>query len=187
MYSFIILSFLVTPIANLNIFISVTFISSTCLFVTAIISSPSNIAGLTTKLYTFSFTLAGNLLSQITSNTFLYLFHPACTLFFISFSQLPLSRTVDPKYINYFTLGTFVSSIFTVLLSFPPSMHRYSVFDLLTFIPFLSNAYLQDSSLHSTPLVSSQITIPSANSIVTMVLSLLHPLAYPLSLKQERT
>ena len=46
-------------------------------------------------------------------------------------------------------------------------MQRYSVFDLLTFIPLLSNAYLQDSNLRSTSfLVSSQITISSANSIV---------------------
>ena len=46
-------------------------------------------------------------------------------------------------------------------------MHRYSVFDLLTFIPLFSNAYLQHSILCSTSfLVSSQITISSANSIV---------------------
>ena len=40
-----------------------------------------------TELYTFLFTLAGNLLSQITPNTLLHLFHPACTLFFTSLSQ----------------------------------------------------------------------------------------------------
>ena len=46
-------------------------------------------------------------------------------------------------------------------------MQRYSVFDLLTFIPLLSNAYFQDSNLRSTSsLVSSQIAISSANSIV---------------------
>ena len=167
MYSFLILSFLVTPIANLNIFISTTSISSTCFFVTATVSSPYTIAGLNIELYTFPFTLAGNLLSQITPDTFLHPFHSACTLFFTSLSQLPLSYTVDPKYINSFTLGTFVSSIFTVSSSFLPFMHRYSVFDLVTFIPLLSNAYLQHSSLCSTfSLVSSQITITSANSIV---------------------
>ena len=53
MYSFLILSFLVTPIANLNIFISVTPISSTCFFVTATVSSPCTIDGLTTELHTF--------------------------------------------------------------------------------------------------------------------------------------
>ena len=167
MYSFLILSFLVTPIANLNIFVSATSISSTCFFVTATVSSPYTIAGLTTELYTFSFSLAGNLLSQITSDILLHPFHPACTLFFTSLSQPPLSCTVDPKYLNFFTLGTFVSFIFTVLSLFPPFMHRYSFFDLLTFIPFLSNAYLQNSNPHSTFfVVSSQITISSANSIV---------------------
>ena len=38
-YSFLILSFLVTPIVNLNIFIFATSISSTCFFVIATISS----------------------------------------------------------------------------------------------------------------------------------------------------
>ena len=166
MCSFLILSFLVTPIANLSIFISANSISSTCFFVTATVSSPYTIAGLTTELYTFPFTLAGNLLSQITPDTLLHPFHPACTLYFTSLSQPPLSCTVDHKYLNSFTLGTFVSSIFTVSSSFPPFMQRYSVFDLFTFIPLLSNAYFQDSNLCSTSsLVSSQITISSANSI----------------------
>ena len=151
MCSFLILSFLITPIANLTIFISATSISSTCFFVTATVSSPCTIVGLATELYTFPFTLAGNLLSHITPDTLFYPFHPACTLFFTSLSQPPLSCTVrrrrhhrctvDPKYLNSFTLGTFVSFIFTVSSSFPPFMHRYSVFDLLTFIPLLSNAY----------------------------------------------
>ena len=167
MCSFLILSFLVTPIANLNIFISATSISSTCFFVTTTVSSPYAIAGLTTELYTFPFTLAGNLLSQITPDTFLHPFHPACTLFFTSLSQPSLFYTIDPKYLNSFTLGTFVSFIFNVSSSFPPFIQRYSVFDLLTFNPLLSNAYFQDSNLRSiTSLVSSQITISSTNSIV---------------------
>ena len=124
MYSFLILSFLITPIANLNIFISFA-----CFFVTTTVSSPYTIAGLTTELYTFPFTLAGNFLSQITPDTFIHPFHPACTLFFTSLSQLSLSCIVDTKYLNFFTLGTFIFSIFTVSLSFPPFMHRYSVFD----------------------------------------------------------
>ena len=40
MYSFLILFFLVTPIANLNIFIFATFISSTCFFVITTVLSP---------------------------------------------------------------------------------------------------------------------------------------------------
>ena len=123
-YSFLILSFLVIPIANLNIFISATSISSTCFFVTTTVPSSYTIAGLTNELYTFLFTLAGNLLSQITPDTFLHPFHPACTLFFTSLSQLSFSCTVDPKYLNSFTLGTFVFSIFTVSSSFSPFMHR---------------------------------------------------------------
>ena len=50
MYSFPILSFLVTPIANHSIFISATSTYSTCFFVTATVSSPYTIAGLTTEL-----------------------------------------------------------------------------------------------------------------------------------------
>ena len=73
--SFLILSFLITLIANLNIFISATSISCTCFFVTATVSSLYTIAGLTTELYTFSFTPAGNPLSQITHNTVLHPFH----------------------------------------------------------------------------------------------------------------
>ena len=96
MYSCLILSFLVTPIPNLNIFISATSISSTCFIVTATVSSPYIIAGLTTVMYTFLFTFAVNLLSQITLGTFLYPFHSACTLLFTSLSQLLLSCTVDP-------------------------------------------------------------------------------------------
>ena len=88
---------------NLNIFISATSISSTCLFVTATVSSPYTIVGLTTELYTFPITLAG----KITPDTFLHPFHPACSLLFTSISQLQLSSTVDPKYLNSFTLGTF--------------------------------------------------------------------------------
>ena len=134
--SLLILSFLITPIANLNIFISATSISSTCFFVTATVSSPYIIADLTTKLYTFPFTLAGKFLSRITPDSFLHPFHLAFTLLFTSLSQLPLSCTVNPKYLNSFTLGAFLSFIFTVSLSFPLFMHRYLVFDLLTFILF---------------------------------------------------
>ena len=105
-YSFLILYFLVTPIANLNIFISATSIFSICFFVIATVLSPYTIAGLTTEQYTFPFTLAGNLLPQITPDTLLHPFHPACILFYTSLSQPPLSCTVDSKYLNSFTLGT---------------------------------------------------------------------------------
>ena len=96
MYSFLILFFLVTPIANLNIFISATSISSTCFFVTATVSSPYTIAGLTTELYTFPFTLAGNLLLQITPYTLfrilfsIFSIRPSCLY---SLLYLPLITT----------------------------------------------------------------------------------------------
>ena len=112
MYSFLILSFLVTSIANLNIFISATSISFTCFFVTATVSSSCTITGLTTELHTFPFTLAGNLLSQITPDTLLHPFHPACTLFFTSLLQPPLSCTDDPKYVIPLLLA----------LLYPPSL-----------------------------------------------------------------
>ena len=121
MCSFLILFFLVTPIANLSIFISETSISSTCFFVTATVSSPYTIAGLTIELYTFPFTLAGNLLSQITPDTLLHPFYPACNLFFTSLSQLPLSCIIDSKYLNSFTLG----------ILYPPSLlfrHHFPVY-----------------------------------------------------------
>ena len=85
MYSFLILSFFANPIANLNIFISVT-PSLICFFETATVSSPYTIAGLTTELYTFPFTLAGNHLSQITPDTVLHQFHPVFILLFTSLS-----------------------------------------------------------------------------------------------------
>ena len=97
MHSFLILSFLVTPIVNLNIFISATYISSTCFFVIATVSSPYTIAGLTTEVYTFPFTLAGNLLSQITPDTFLHPFHPACTLFFTFLSHYHFLAPLIPN------------------------------------------------------------------------------------------
>ena len=184
MCSFLILSFLVTPIANLNIFISATSISSTCFFVTATVSSPYTIAGLTIELYTFPFTLAGNLLSQITHDTFLQPFHPACTLFFTSLSQSPLSCTVDPKYLNSFTLGTLhpPSSLFR-----HPFLHLYrdirSLIYLLSslFFPMHTFRILIFTSLLPWSLNKSQYHQQTASSMV--VFSLLHPLVCPLSLQ----
>ena len=183
MCSFVFLSFLVTSIANLNMFISATSISSTCFFVIATVSSPYTIAGLTTELYTFPFTLAGNLLSQITPDTLLHLLHPACTLYFTSLSQSPLSCTVDPKYLNSFTLGTFVFSIFTVSSSFPSFMHRYSAYLLSSlFFPMHTFKILISAALLPWSLRKLQYHQQTASSMV--VLSLLHPLACPLSLQK---
>ena len=189
-YSFLILSFLVTPIANLNIFVSATSIFFTCFFVTATVSSPYTIASLTTELYTFSFTLAGDLLPQITPDNLLHPFNPACTLLFTSLTQLLLSCTVDPKYLNFFTLGTFVSSIFTVFSSFPPFTHRYSVFDLPYLLSSLFFPPHKSKILFSAPLLpwslrKSQYHQQTASS--TVVLFLNHLLACHYYCKEKRT
>ena len=148
MYSFLILSLLVTPIANLNIFTSATSVSSTCFFVTGTVSSQYTFSGLTTVL----FTLAGNLLSQITPDTFLHAFYPACTLLFTSLSQLSLSCTVDPKYLNFFTLGIFVSSISLFICHFLHfSTDIRSLTYLLSSLFFLTHA---SSILVFAPLLS---------------------------------
>ena len=62
------------------------------------VSNPYNIAGLTPTLYTFPFTLAGTLLSQITPDILLHPFHTACTLFFTSLPHSPLLCTVETSY-----------------------------------------------------------------------------------------
>ena len=139
-----------------------------CFFVSFTVSSPYTIVGLITELYTFPFTLAGDLLLQITADAFLHPFHPACHLFFTSLSQPSLSCTVNPKYLNSFILVLlyciFHLHCFVVIFCIYAQIF---VFDLLTSIPLLSNAYLQDSSLcFTSSLVFSQITISSANSIV---------------------
>ena len=169
MYSFLILSILVTPNENRNIFNSATSISACCLFVSATVSNPYNIAGLTATLYTFPFTLAGTLLSQITPDIILHPFHPACNLFFTSLPHSPLRCTVESRYLKSSTFATSSPCIFTVplLLSCLSFTHMYSVFILLTFIPLLSKAYLQPSGFSSTcSLLSLQITMSSANIMV---------------------
>ena len=97
MYSFLILSILVTPNENRNIFNSATPISASCLFVSATVSSPYNIAGLIATLYIFPFTLAGIRLSQITPDILLQPFHPACTLYWLKqpISGQPITFVVE--------------------------------------------------------------------------------------------
>ena len=88
-YLFLILSFLITPSAHLTIFNSATSIFPTCLFVTATISIPLSMAGLTTLLYILPSTLGDNFLSHRTQATFFQLIHPAWILFLTSSSLLP--------------------------------------------------------------------------------------------------
>uniref|UniRef100_A0A8C4N0J5 Uncharacterized protein n=1 Tax=Eptatretus burgeri TaxID=7764 RepID=A0A8C4N0J5_EPTBU len=166
-YSFLILSILVTPNENRSIFNSATSSSASCLIVSATVSKPYNIAGLTTILYTFPFTLAATLLSQITPATLLHPFHPACTLFFTSLPHSLLLWTVDPKYLNPSTFPTSTPCNCTIP---PPSLsftHMYSVLLRLAFIPLLSSAYLHLSSFAlACSLLSLQIMMSSANIIV---------------------
>ena len=108
MYSFLILSILVTPNENRNIFNSATSISASCLFVSATVSNPYNIAGLTATLYTFPFTLAGTLLSPITPDILLsnkqyqLKMWPCAFLYFII--CLPFCVTLIANYILLHTI-----------------------------------------------------------------------------------
>ena len=56
--------------------------SVSCVFVITTESSLYNMAGLPTVLYTFPFVFANIFLSQITPDTLLHPFHPACTISF---------------------------------------------------------------------------------------------------------
>ena len=141
---------------NLNIFISATSISSTCFFVIATVSSSYTMVGITTELYTFPSTLAGNLLSQITPDTFLHPFHSACALFFTSLSQLPLSCTVDPKYLN--------SSLLALLYP-PSSLFRRHFLHLCTDIR--SSTYLLSSLFFPMHTFTILISAPRFSGLFT--------------------
>ena len=117
MNSSLFLSILVTLNEYHNIFNSATSISASCLFVSATVSNPYDIAGLTATLYTFPFTLAGTRLSQITPDILLHPFHPACTFFFTSLPHSPLLCTVEPTYLKSSTFTTTSPCIFTVPLT----------------------------------------------------------------------
>ncbi|TRY93180.1 hypothetical protein DNTS_006306 [Danionella cerebrum] len=110
-------SFLIYPRLNLNIFISATSISASCLFLTATVSNPYIIAGLTTVLYTFPLILADTLLSHNTPDTFLHPLQPACTRLFTSFPHSPSHWSIDPKYLNSSTFLTSAPSNLTSRLS----------------------------------------------------------------------
>ena len=189
MYSFLILSILVTPNAKCNIFSSATSISASCLFVSATVSNPYDIAGLTATVYTFPFTLACTLLSQITPGILLHPFHPARTLFFTSLQHSPLLCTVEPRYLKSSTFTSSSPCIFTVPLplSCLSFTHMYSVVLLLTFIPLFSKAYIQLSSVSSTcSLLSLQITMSSANIMVHGASSLISSIILSITIANKQ-
>ena len=96
MYSFLILSILVTPYENRNIFNSATSISASCLFISATVSNPHNITGSIATLCSFPFTLAGTRPSQMNPDILLQPFSPVCTLFFTYLPHAQLLRTIEP-------------------------------------------------------------------------------------------
>ena len=105
--SFLILSSLVTPLIHLNILISATSNFFSCAFFTAQVSAPYIIAGLTTVLYTFPFTLKLILRSHRILDTLFPFFHPDCIICVISASRSPFSANVAPMYLNVFTRSKF--------------------------------------------------------------------------------
>lgn len=147
MYSFLILSSLVTPHIHFNILISATSILFSSVLFIHTASVPHNMAGLITVVWKFPFSLRGTFMSQRTPEADLQLFHPACTQCFTSSSMFPLSSTMDPKYLNFCTLFSSSPSI----LLFSPSLlvYIYSILDLLILIPLSSNAVLHLSKFIS--------------------------------------
>ena len=110
-------------------------------------------------------------MSQVTSDTFLHPFHPASTLFFTSLSQLPLSCTVDPIYLNSFTFGTFVSSIFTVSSSFSPLIKSLTYLISSLFFPMHTSSISVSALLLLWSLCKSQYHLQTALSMVVSLLT----------------
>ena len=164
-FSFLILSNLVTPHIHRNIFISATSIFFSCAFFTARASAPYTIAGLTIVLYTFPLILTFILLSHSTPDTCFRFLHPLWTLWLTSASSSPSSASVDPRYLNVFTLFTSSPSS-RITRSYCSLLLQHSVFFLLIFSPRSSIAFLHSSSFLSTSyLLVLHSTMPSANSM----------------------
>ena len=159
MYSFLILSILVTPSENLTsstlpppapppVFSSVPPSSART---TVLVSLPPCIPSLSLYLV---FACRRSLLTFFSTYSIL----PALSSSLLLDS--PLHCTVDPKYLKSSTFTTSSPCILPVPLSCLSFTHMYSVFLLLTFIPLLSSAYLQLSSFSSTcSLLSLHITV----------------------------
>lgn len=107
MYSFLILSILLTQSQSLNILAS-----ASCLFVSATVFKPYIIAGLATVLCTLSFTLATILLSQITL-TFVSI-HSTLLQSFLHLTCEPLIWTVDTRHLYSSTFAIAAPCIFSV-------------------------------------------------------------------------
>ena len=161
MYSFLIFSR--HSVANLNIFISATSISSTCFFATATVSSPYTIVGLTTELYTFPFTLAGNLLSQVTPDTFRIRFILPALSSILSFDNYHFLALLIPDILIPLLLALLClpSSLFLLNFLYLRTDNRFLTY-LLSSLFFPRHYSVRSTSF----LVFLKITISSANSIV---------------------
>ena len=124
---FFILFFLVTPSAHLTIFNSATSIFLTCLSITATVSIPQSIIGLTTLLYILPLALADYFLSHKTSDTFFQLTHPAWILLLTFSSHLPLLLTVEPRYLKFLLFLPFFLAALTLLDHPHPSLQMLSL------------------------------------------------------------
>ena len=125
--SFLILSFLVFPVENLNIFISATSILFSCVLVTPTVSIPYSNAGLTITLYNLPFNFYVTFLSHIAPVIFFHAPQPACTLFITSFSDHSSACSVDPRYLNCLTLFTSSPCTCIVIASSCSFQHKYAI------------------------------------------------------------
>ena len=189
MYSFLILSNLVTPSENSNIFNSATSISASCLLVSATGSNPYYIAGLNVTLYTFPFILAGTRLSQITRSWHSSPPIPSCLYSLLHFSSaLSITSNVQLStgtvYLKSSTFATSSHCIFTVPLTCLSFTHTFCL-SPCDFHSSFSKAYIQLSSFSSTcSLLSRQITMSSVNITVHGASSLISSYPSPFPNKQ---
>ena len=114
MFSFLMWSNLIFPLAHLNILISAQF-NLLSYFCTAEHSEPYDIAGLMIVLKTLSFNSTGIFLSPITPDTsFHFIHHPFLILLLISACEPPSLVNSDPRYLKDVTVyGQFSIYIYT--------------------------------------------------------------------------
>ena len=115
MSSFLMWSNLVFPLAHLNILISAEFSLLSSFFFMAQNSEPYVIAGLMIVLKTLSFNSTGIFLSHITPDISFHFIHPIRILLLISGCEPPSLVNSDPRYFKDVTVGSSVSTIFTVV------------------------------------------------------------------------
>ena len=163
MYSFRILSILVTPNENRNIFNSATSIFASCIFVSATVCvrppSPP-VQQCWSHCHPVHLPFHSSWYSPIADHSW----HSSPTIPSCLYSLLHFSSAFSITLYSWAQVFEILFSLPLTCLSFT---HMYYVFLLLTFIPLLSKAYLQLSSFSSTrSLLSLQITMSSANIMV---------------------